>query len=104
MPHCLCEHAIAQVPGRPIVHDKRCFLVEERIAFNDSIRRFALERHQDESGVSGTGRVAVGVEFSDGQTVLKWLTHVNSLAVYPNVGALVKIHGHDGKTEIKWLD
>jgi len=74
------------------------------VVFNDSLRRFALEREQDMSGVSGTGRVAVGVEFSDGQCVLKWLTHVNSLAVYPNVEALMKIHGHDGATRMVWTD
>lgn len=74
------------------------------VRHSETVRRFALERHHDESGVSGTGRVAVGVEFSDGQAILKWLTHVNSLSVYPNIEALEKIHGHDGKTQVVWLD
>jgi len=68
------------------------------------MRRFHLLRNTDASGVSGPGCVAEGVQFADGQSVLKWLTHVNSLAVYPNVEALVTIHGHDGMTQLVWDD
>ena len=74
------------------------------LTYPDTVRRFALERDQDESGISGVGRIAVGAQFSDGQCVLKWLTHVNSLAVYPNIDALVRIHGHNGLTRLVWTD
>lgn len=67
-------------------------------------RRFLLNRRRDPSGISGTGIVAEGTKFSDGQTVLKWLTLTNSLAVYPNMAALEKIHGHDGDTVVEWVD
>jgi hypothetical protein len=79
-------------------HTARMMLMGRRM------RRFHLERDQDVSGISGTGTVAEGVEFRDGQTVVKWLTHVNSLAVYPDVVALVAIHGHNGLTRLVWDD
>ena len=35
------------------------------------MKLFQLHRHEDESGVSGTGIVAEGVQFSDGKCALK---------------------------------
>lgn len=35
-------------------------------------RRFRLIRHHDVSGVSGTGPVAEGVQFTDGAVALRW--------------------------------
>lgn len=64
-------------------------------------RAFRLERDEDESGVSGTGIVAHGVQFADGQCVLWWPNH-HSIAVYPSVSALVAIHGHNGKTRLEF--
>jgi hypothetical protein len=60
--------------------------------------RFYLRRLKDESGVSGTGIVAVGVIFPNGRCVLSWLTEHTSTAVYDDIHQLTKIHGHDGKT------
>jgi len=37
------------------------------------MRRFLLVRDCDPSGVSGTGIVAEGVQFSDGTAVMHWL-------------------------------
>lgn len=55
----------------------------------------------DCSGVSGTGRVAEGVEFSDGWCALTWLTgRYSSVAFYPSIGAIEHIHGHRGNTSI----
>lgn len=67
-------------------------------------RRFVLERIEDESGVSGTGIVAEGVEFSTGQCALSWLAPPSSLGVYANIKSLERVHGHDGKTLVKWID
>lgn len=66
------------------------------------MRTFELHRDQDVSGVSGTGRVAEGVEFSDGTTVLRWLTRTGSVAVYLNAVDMEKVHGHDGRTRVVW--
>ena len=69
-----------------------------------AMRIFYLERAEDETGVSGDGRVAEGVEFSDGQCALHWLTHTSCSGIYANVKQLVLIHGHGGKTQLVWAD
>ena len=66
------------------------------------MRLFYLHRDEDETGVSGTGTVAEGVEFDDGQCVISWLTQFKSIAVYPSINELVAIHGHNGKTSVRW--
>jgi hypothetical protein len=69
-------------------------------ATENTMKTFHLYRHEDESGVSGTGRVAQGVVFDDGQAVLRWLGEHPSTTVYPNIGEVKAIHGHQGKTEV----
>lgn len=66
------------------------------------MRTFVLNRLEDETGISGTGIIAEGVQFSDGKCVLSWLTEVNSVGVYDSINNIIAIHGHDGKTEIEW--
>jgi hypothetical protein len=68
------------------------------------VRRFNLIRHEDVSGVSGTGVVCEGVVFSDGRTVLRWLRAGGSTAVYDSVEQMEAIHGHDGRTSLEWVD
>lgn len=67
-------------------------------------RRFYLQRDEDETGTSGTGRVADGVQFVDGTCVLRWLTAHTSTAIYSNPAEVELIHGHGGKTRIVWID
>jgi hypothetical protein len=67
-------------------------------------KRFHLERDEDETGISGTGRIAEGVEFSTGSVALAWLTKYWSIAIYPNMKSVEKIHGHEGKTRLVWDD
>lgn len=64
------------------------------------MKSFSLYRIEDESGVSGTGRVAEGVQFTDGTCVLRWLTTFRSTAFYQTLADLEQIHGHHGKTKI----
>lgn len=66
------------------------------------LRTFYLYRERDETGVSGTGRVAEGVELTNGLCVLHWLTSIASIAIYDNIEDLKKIHGHHGSTRIEW--
>jgi hypothetical protein len=66
------------------------------------MRRFYLYRTVDESGVSGVGRVAEGVCFSNGRRVLSWLTRTSSIAVYDNIDDVETIHGHNGQTYVVW--
>ena len=67
-------------------------------------RRFVLDRNEDMTGVSGTGVVAEGVEFSDGRCALRWTSQWASTAAYDSLDVLIHIHGHDGRTVIRFLD
>ena len=83
-------------------------------------RRFELHRDTDVSGVSGTGVVADGVEFPDQLTVrfddgqhltlpagwvrLTWRGESSSTALWPSVGDVEKVHGHNGATRVVWVD
>jgi len=77
--------------------------------------RFKLVRTTDESGVSGTGTVAVGVRWPDGAVDLQWLNHENDsvqtgrngFASYHSedgVEDALEVHGHGGATTIEWVD
>lgn len=61
---------------------------------------FYLNRTEDESGISGTGRVAQGFIFDNGKVCITWLSEHPSVTVYDNIGEVRAIHGHQGKTEI----
>lgn len=69
-------------------------------------RRFELHRDVDESGISGTGIVAEGVEFTDGVVALRWQTDWPASVVFHDEGvvAIEHVHGHNGSTRIVWLD
>lgn len=68
------------------------------------MRRFELHRDEDETGVSGTGVVAEGVQFTDGTCAMRWRATHTSTAVYGDVETLEAIHGHNGRTRIVWID
>lgn len=70
----------------------------------DHARRFHLQRDQDATGTSGTGRVADGVVFVDGAAALRWRTAVSSTAVYDSISDLEAIHGHGGLTRVVFDD
>ena len=64
------------------------------------MKQFKLVRDEDVTGVSGTGVVAEGVEFTSGSVVLQWLGDHPSIVVWPSLHHVEIIHGHDGKTRI----
>lgn len=63
---------------------------------------FSLVRLDDETGISGTGEIAEGCVFSDGTAVLRWTTKTRSTAIYASMRELIDIHGHGGKTEVRY--
>ena len=67
-------------------------------------RRFRLIRHHDVSGVSGTGPVAEGVQFTDGAVALRWYGDYPTTTVWDGIESVVAIHGHGGATEVEWID
>lgn len=67
------------------------------------MRIFQLDRKEDVSGVSGTGIVAEGVQFSNGKVVISWLSENTSIAVYDSLEMAMNVHCHGGKTMVVWV-
>jgi hypothetical protein len=66
------------------------------------VRTFELYRREDETGVSGTGTIADGVEFDDGTTVIHWRGDAPSTVVWGSIDDAEAVHSHGGKTTILW--
>jgi hypothetical protein len=71
---------------------------------SDQIRPFELHRDTDVSGVSGTGKVAEGVIFSDGHAAIHWLGTWPTTTPHPSVASIKAVHGHGGATRIVLTD
>lgn len=70
-------------------------------------RRFYLMRHEDKTGISGTGVVADGVVWQTGAVTLHWLGGSESYNNWPGPNAIAGIertHGHGGATSIVYRD
>jgi len=65
---------------------------------------FYLVRDEDETGVSGTGTVAEGIIFHDGQVAMSWKTEISSMGLYSSIRDVEYIHGHGGKTRVVIID
>ena len=68
------------------------------------MRRFLLHRTKDETGFSGVGIVAEGVQFKDGTVCLRWRGTTPSTVVYNSIEDMEKVHGHNGHTKVIWKD
>jgi len=71
------------------------------------VKVFYLTRHKDVTGMSGEGVVAVGVIFSDGQAVYKWLDKdgvSGAINIRKSLDDVIKIHGHEGCTTVTVKD
>jgi hypothetical protein len=71
---------------------------------NIHARRFQLHREIDETGVSGTGIVAEGVEFTSGMVAMTWLSPHRCVNVYESIKTVEQLHGHQGKTKVIFID
>lgn len=63
-----------------------------------------LDRHIDVSGKSGTGRVAELAISSDGRVAVFWPDPNPSVASFPDLDTVRRVHGHEGKTTIVILN
>lgn len=83
--------------------------------YEDELRRFELVRTEDNTGVSGTGVVVCGVEYPDGAVHLQWQnddnsnvdlnTNATAFKPAPNgIEQVKRVHGHGGRTKVRWLD
>lgn len=68
------------------------------------MRQFHLVRDVDVTGISGTGVVAEGVEFTDGWVAMHWTTSLMSWCFYRSAAELEEIHGHNGSTRLEWFE
>ncbi len=66
-------------------------------------KRFIVHRLEDESGVSGTGVVAVGVQWPTGKCTIEWIVEPHTQGMYDSIEDVIKIHGHNGKTVVMWM-
>lgn len=71
---------------------------------SDIPRRFYLQRNTDVTGVSGTGRVADGILWTDGTVSVRWLGERPSTVFWDDLAHAEHVHGHGGHTRIVWLD
>ena len=63
---------------------------------------FFLQRDEDVTGVSGTGVVAEGVQFTDGKVAIRWFGVHCSTVVWDSIEDAIAIHGHHGSTRVVW--
>lgn len=63
---------------------------------------FLLRRTKDETGVSGTGNVAEGAQFTDGTVVIRWHGQHASTVIWSSLEDALAVHGHDGLTTVVW--
>ncbi len=66
------------------------------------MRTFQLRRLIDVSGISGTGIIAVGIQFPNGTCVMQWQTNYPTLEIVNSIDDLMTIHGHGGATVMEW--
>lgn len=67
---------------------------------------FVLRRHEDVTGVSGTGIVADGVLFpaaGASKAIVRWRGERGSTVVWDTLRHVQEIHGHDGRTTVELI-
>lgn len=69
------------------------------------MKTFTLIRGEDVTGISGTGRVAVGWVAPSGAAVIEWQGENRSIVIWPEgLDVAMRVHGHDGRTRVVWDD
>ncbi|GAA1583263.1 hypothetical protein GCM10009804_44660 [Kribbella hippodromi] len=48
--------------------------------------------------------MAEGCQFTDGSVALRWRGDNPATAVWPNVESVLAVHGHQGATEVRWIE
>ena len=86
------------------IKDQPMTIKPNHISSNSQMRRFVLIRTEDLTGVSGTGEVAEGTVFSSGLAVIRWLQEPYAMGVYQNLDDVIFVHGHEGRTQLQFID
>jgi len=80
-------------------------LIPVKSKCKERLREHYLQRNEDFSGVSGTGIVAEGVVMPSGKCIHEWSqSYVTSHNIYPNLQSVQHIHGHEGRTIVKFVN
>jgi hypothetical protein len=84
---------------------ERCEHREVKGQLTTHMRRFGLRRHHDVSGVSGEGWVAEGVQWTDGEATIHWLSEYPTTTSHPRgMESIERVHCHEGASEVIWYD
>ncbi len=97
------SHTIQAVLGHTNSLGHDTLLLRGSAAAEAQVRTFVLRRLEDVSGVSGTGAVAEGIEFHDGQCVISWFGRLHSVAIYPDIEGIIAVPWPKGITVIDLL-
>lgn len=98
VPCCkICNRAKLDMP----VLEFQVYLARVKNA-NTIMKRFHLLRHEDIHGNSGIGVVAVGIQLPSGKCVMEWLSSEITDTIFENYEQIIRLHSHDGKTELIW--
>ena len=91
-----------------IIYDLHGTLKElERIRKQDKdflMKRFKVNRINDVSGITDTGRICEGCLFSDGKVAIRWLGKFSSSVWWDSLDDCIFIMSHDGNTQFEWID
>ena len=68
------------------------------------IKTFYLNRLTDINGLSGTGIVAIGSLYPNGEAHMLWVSFKSSFEMHKSIDALMDIHGHGGATVLHYGD
>jgi hypothetical protein len=68
------------------------------------MRRFLVIRNQEVSDIPNSDVIAEGTVFSDGMSVIRWLREPCSMSVFNTVDDVLAVHGHEGKTQLQFVD
>ena len=66
-------------------------------------RIFNLVREVDSTGLSGTGIVAQGIQFDNGNVVVCWLLNISSIVLFENLEDFKSVSCSHSRSEVKFI-
>jgi hypothetical protein len=67
------------------------------------MKSFEIIREEDNTGLSGTGKVAEGIEFSNGKCVVCWCSDVSTIVIHENIKSIEIIMLSHSKSKINYI-